>query len=258
MSVGNGQQLILRETGIFPTVQSLATLEHLPNYEQRWIDVSLISAEAARPNHFVPKYVEWWNAALRELAEVWVGRKRAEEAAQAMVPVINEILADGIMGDSSLRHDSIPETRAVDGVRENLEGWLFASPWILGFLIFTLGPMIASGVLAFADWDIVTPPRWTGQNNFDRFVPDTSALHAIRVTTIYAIVSVPLQIVLGLGMALLLNAEIWGLRMYRTIYYLPAVLSGVAVALLWRWIFSRILVFQSGVGVLGIDGPGWF
>lgn len=93
MSVGDGQRLILQETGIFPTVQSLATLEDLPNYEQRWIDVSLISAEVARPNHFVPKYVEWWNAALRELSLVWVGQKTAQEATDAMVPVINEILA---------------------------------------------------------------------------------------------------------------------------------------------------------------------
>lgn len=94
MSVGNGQRVILRETGNFPPVQSLATLEHLPNYEQRWIDVSQISAEVARPNHFVPKYVEWWNAARKELDEVWVGRKSAEEAAEAMCPVINEILAE--------------------------------------------------------------------------------------------------------------------------------------------------------------------
>ena len=93
MSVGDGQRLILQETGIFPTVQTLATLEHLPNYEQRWIDVSLISAEVARPNHFVPEYVEWWNAALRELALVLVGQKTAEEATAAMVPAINEILA---------------------------------------------------------------------------------------------------------------------------------------------------------------------
>lgn len=94
MSVGNGQQVILSETGNFPPVQTLATLEHLPNYEQKWIDVSLISAEVARPNHFVPQYVEWWNAATKELDEVWVGRKSAQEAADAMCPAINDILAE--------------------------------------------------------------------------------------------------------------------------------------------------------------------
>lgn len=94
MSVGNGQQIILQETGNFPPVQTLATLDNLPNYQQEWIDVSMISAGVARPNHFVPQYVEWWNAARRELDEVWVGRKTAEEATAAMCPTINEILAE--------------------------------------------------------------------------------------------------------------------------------------------------------------------
>ncbi len=93
MSVGNGQQIILRETGNFPPIQTLATLDNLPNYKQEWIDVSLTSAEVARPNHFVPQYVEWWNAARKELEEVWVGRKTAAEATAAMCPEINEILA---------------------------------------------------------------------------------------------------------------------------------------------------------------------
>ena len=93
MSAGNGQQVILQETGNFPPVQSLATLEHLPNYQQQWIDISLISAEIARANHFVPQFVEWWNASRQELDEVWTGRKSAEEATAAMCPEIDEILA---------------------------------------------------------------------------------------------------------------------------------------------------------------------
>ncbi len=150
------------------------------------------------------------------------------------------------------------EKRGTLARRENIEGWLFASPWILGFLIFTLGPMAVSAVLSFAGWDIITPAKWIGLGNVQRFINDDSALHALRVTTIYAGVSVPLQIVLGLGIALLLNAKISGLRFYRTIYYLPAVLSGVAVALLWRWIFSKEFgLLNLGLASLGIDGPGW-
>lgn len=94
MSVGNGQQVILTETGNFPPVQTLAVLEHLPNYQQTWIDVSLESAAMARPNHFNPKYVEWWNAANKELGEVWIGRKTGAEAAEAMCPEIDKILAE--------------------------------------------------------------------------------------------------------------------------------------------------------------------
>lgn len=142
--------------------------------------------------------------------------------------------------------------------RENLEGWLFATPWILGFLIFTLGPMVASAVLSFFSWDIVTPAKYIGLGNFSRFAADASAIQALRVTTVYAVVSVPLQIVLGLGIALLLNGNIRGLPVYRTIYYLPAVLSGVAVAMLWRWIYSKDFgLLNLALGAIGIEGPGW-
>lgn len=164
------------------------------------------------------------------------------------------------MTSSVLRRDPLARRprRSRMARRENLEGWLFASPWILGFLIFTLGPMVASAVLSFAEWDIVTAPQWVGLGNFERFVADESAIHALQVTTIYAVVSVPLQIVLGVLLALLLNAKISGLRIYRTVYYLPAVLSGVAVALLWRWIFSKDFgLLNLGLGLIGIDGPGW-
>jgi multiple sugar transport system permease protein len=142
--------------------------------------------------------------------------------------------------------------------RENLEGWLFATPWILGFVIFTLGPMVASAVLSFFSWDIVSAPEYIGFGNFSRFAADQSAIQALRVTTIYAVVSVPLQIVLGLSIALLLNSKISGLPVYRTIYYLPAVLSGVAVAMLWRWIFSKDFgLLNLALGAVGITGPGW-
>ena len=142
--------------------------------------------------------------------------------------------------------------------RENLEGWLFASPWILGFLLFTLGPILASVVLSFAKWDIVNPIKWIGLGNFRRFIRDESALHALKVTTMYSIVGVPLRIVLGVILALLLNTQISGLRIYRTIYYLPSILSGVAVALLWRWVFSKEFgLLNLGLSLLGIQGPGW-
>jgi multiple sugar transport system permease protein len=142
--------------------------------------------------------------------------------------------------------------------RENREGWLFASPWILGFLFFTLGPMIASAMLSFTEWDVINPIQWVGFGNVRRFMADATTLHSLRITTQYAVVSIPLQIVLGVSLALLLNAEISGLRIYRTVYYLPAVLAGVAVALLWRWVFSTNFgLINLGLAYLGIQGPGW-
>ena len=165
------------------------------------------------------------------------------------------------MSEATAARESAGVTRLERGSlarRENREGWLFASPWIIGFVFFTAGPMIASAVMAFTKWDVVTPAKFVGFGNFSRFLDDESALHALRVTTQYAVVSVPLHIVLGVALALLLNAEISGLRVYRTIYYLPSVLSGVAVSLLWRWVFSRDFgLLNLGLSYLGIQGPGW-
>jgi multiple sugar transport system permease protein len=112
-------------------------------------------------------------------------------------------------------------------MRRNLEGWLFASPWIIGFVLFTVGPMLASAVMAFMKWDLLSAPSFTGLDNFKQALwGDPLVWLSLRVTTAYAIVSVPLNLVLGLGLALLLNSGIRGLRFYRTAYFLPSVLSG--------------------------------
>jgi multiple sugar transport system permease protein len=143
--------------------------------------------------------------------------------------------------------------------RRNIEGWLFASPWIIGFVLFTVGPMLASAVMAFTKWDLLTSPSFVGLDNFRQaFWGDPLVLLSLRITTIYAVVSVPLNIVLGLGLALLLNSGIRGLRFYRTAYFLPSVLSGVAVALLWRWVFeNQFGLANSLLASIGLSGPNW-
>lgn len=144
--------------------------------------------------------------------------------------------------------------------RENLWGWILVMPWLLGFLIFTLGPMIASAYLSFCDWNILTPPKWVGLHNFQFMIDgDPLVLHSFRVTTYYAIVAVPLRLVLGLGIALLMNQKIRGVFIFRTIYYLPAVLSGVAVAMLWRWVFNSEFGLVNSVlwTLFKVQGPSW-
>jgi multiple sugar transport system permease protein len=119
--------------------------------------------------------------------------------------------------------------------------------------------MLGSAVMAFMRWDLLTPPEFVGLGNIQQaFLHDPLVLHALRVTLFFAVVSVPVNIVVGIALALLLNTGIRGLRFYRTAFYLPSVLSGVAVALLWRWVFSG----QYGLGNLmlswiGIEGPNW-
>jgi multiple sugar transport system permease protein len=144
-------------------------------------------------------------------------------------------------------------------MRRNLEGWAFASPWILGFVLFTLGPMLASAVIAFMKWDLLTPPSFVGLENFRQALwRDPLVWHSLKVTTIYAAIAVPLNVVLGLGLALMLNSGIRGLRIYRTAYFLPSVLSGVAVALLWRWVFeNQFGLANTLLSTFGLRGPNW-
>lgn len=143
-------------------------------------------------------------------------------------------------------------------LRQHLDGWLFASPWIIGFLLWTVGPMLASLVIAFTNWDLITSPTYVGLKNFATMVTDDLVWKSLQVTTVYALVSVPLHIVFGMMLALLLNAGVRGQRFYRTAFYLPSVLSGVAVALLWRWLFSTEFgLFNLLLSYVGITGPSW-
>ncbi len=143
--------------------------------------------------------------------------------------------------------------------RENLMGWLWASPWILGFLIFTLGPMVASVYYSFTDFPVISPPKWIGIENYRTMLTaDKFFFQALKVTTTYAVVSVPLYLIIGFGIALLLNQDIRLLTLWRTIYYLPAVVSGVAVALLWQWIFNSDFGLANWLlRQIGIKGPSW-
>ena len=143
-------------------------------------------------------------------------------------------------------------------LRQHLDGWLFASPWIIGFLLWTVGPMLASLVIAFTNWDLITSPTYVGLKNFATMATDNLVWKSLQVTTVYALVSVPLHIVFGMMLALLLNAGVRGQRFYRTAFYLPSVLSGVAVALLWRWLFSTEFgLFNLLLSYVGITGPSW-
>ncbi len=142
---------------------------------------------------------------------------------------------------------------------EALTGILMASPWILGFLIFVAGPMIVSLYLSFTRWDLFTEPRWIGLRNYEQLIfRDARFLLSLKVTTIYAFVSVPLQVSLGLVLATLLNQKIRYLGFFRTVYYLPSVIGGIAVAVMFRWIFgTQFGLINSMLASFGIQGPSW-
>ena len=142
--------------------------------------------------------------------------------------------------------------------REEIAAYLFLSPWIIGFLIFTLGAMAFSLALSFTKTDLLTSIHFVGFDNYQKLWSDRFVGQALKVTTIYTFTTVPIGTILALLIAVLLNQEIKGRGLFRTIYYLPSVVSGVAVAILWQWIYHpEFGLINAMLGFVGIDGPRW-
>jgi len=130
-------------------------------------------------------------------------------------------------------------------------------PWFIGML-FTLIPFGISLYLAFTDYDLLTSPNWVGLDNFREFISDPKAATAARVTLTYTFVAVPISLVVALGVALLLNRGVRGLRFYRSAFYLPSLIgASVAVVMLWRSIFGYAGIVNQVLAWFGIQGPGW-
>ncbi|GAA0625016.1 ABC transporter permease subunit [Kribbella sandramycini] len=137
--------------------------------------------------------------------------------------------------------------------------WLFISPWLIGFAIFTVGPMASSIYVSLTSWDLITPPKYVGIANYTEAFQDPRVGQALKVTLLYGVISVPLQTALAFVVALLLNTELPGMRLFRTIWYLPSLVSGVAQMVLFLWVFNPQYGLANDVlGKLGIEGPGWF
>ena len=149
--------------------------------------------------------------------------------------------------------------RLTQARREAIAFHLFAAPWIIGFLVFTLGPMVASFLLSFTAYDIITPARWVGFDNYRTMLTsDGLVWQALRVTFTYSLIGVPLGLVLSFLVALLLNQKLRGIYLYRTLFYLPAILPQVPVALLWLWIFNpQFGLLNNFLAIFGITGPQW-
>lgn len=121
------------------------------------------------------------------------------------------------------------------GRSQELTAHAFMSPWLIGLLLVTAAPMLASLYLAFTDYNIMSSPTFVGLENFERMVGDRRFWASTRVTSMYVLVSVPLQLIFALGLALILDRGLRGLSIYRSAYYLPSLLgSSVAVAVLWK------------------------
>jgi multiple sugar transport system permease protein len=141
---------------------------------------------------------------------------------------------------------------------ENVWFFLFISPWIIGFLVFTAGPMVASVVISFMRWELLLPPSFVGLNNWRALAGDPLFWQSLKVTSIYTALNVPLGLAFAFALALLMNVKVSGIAFFRTLYYLPSLVSGVAVAMLWIWILNpRFGLINWLLGMVGIQGPEW-
>ena len=142
--------------------------------------------------------------------------------------------------------------------KEFYAGYLFASPWILGFLVFGGGPIVFSLVMSFCEYDVLSPPKFVGFDNYITMFTDDPTFGLSLWNTLYYALSVPLGMALSLGIAMLLNYEIKGMAVYRTFFYLPAIMPAVAASLLWIWIFNPEQgILNNLLAHIGIVGPKW-
>lgn len=143
--------------------------------------------------------------------------------------------------------------------REALLGYLYIAPWIFGFLIFTVGPMITSFYFSFTNYNTVTPARFIGLENYlHLFFGDPRFVQSLGNTLYYVVIGVPLGVVISLALAIIVNQGVWGTKVYRTLFFLPTITPVVASILVWK------LLFNPGFGLInyllsfvGIDGPTW-
>ncbi|MCB0052194.1 MAG: sugar ABC transporter permease, partial [Caldilinea sp.] len=142
--------------------------------------------------------------------------------------------------------------------REELAFWLFILPWFIGFILFSGGPIVASMGISLTEYSILQPPRFIGLENYNLLFNDELFYRSVLNTVYYVGVSVPLGVTLAFLMAIALNQKLRGQTWFRTIFYLPSVVSGIAVALLWGWLLNPDFgLINYMLSLVGIQGPKW-
>lgn len=141
---------------------------------------------------------------------------------------------------------------------QNGAGYAFMTPWLVGFSVLTLGPLLVSLYLAFTDFNLLQPPTWVGLDNITEMMRDRRLHNSLVVTFVYVAVSVPVQLAFALFVAVILNRATRGIGWYRAMFYVPSLLgSSVAIAVVWMQLFSSDGVINQFLGLFGIDGPSW-
>ncbi|MDY0245152.1 MAG: sugar ABC transporter permease, partial [Sphaerochaeta sp.] len=138
-------------------------------------------------------------------------------------------------------------------------GYLYILPWIIGFLLLQLIPLINSFWYSFTQFQLLGDPEFLGLANYKKiFTADATFLQSLKVTFFYVLIAVPLKIGFALLIAIILNQKIKGINLFRTLYYIPSILGGsVAISVLWKYLFMNQGVVNNLIGVLGIPAIDW-
>lgn len=138
--------------------------------------------------------------------------------------------------------------------RRTINGYIFITPFILGFLFWFLAPALVAAFLAFQRWNLISPPQYVGLANIERLFLDPILPQSLKATFLFTILSVPLGLVLSFCLAMLINMRVRGIAIFRTIYYLPSIVPAVASAVLWAWIFNTEFGLLN-VAIRAFGGP---
>lgn len=137
--------------------------------------------------------------------------------------------------------------------REAINAYIMLAPWIIGFIAFTAGPMIASIVISFMDWPLLQAPKWIGFENYKFMFKDELFWISLYNTIYYTVIGVPLRVIAALCVALAMNLKLRGISVYRTIYYIPSITPAVASSIMWLWIFNPDFGLANALlGYIGI------
>lgn len=142
--------------------------------------------------------------------------------------------------------------------RQLAKGLCFVSPWLVGFLAFTLIPVGLSLYYSFCDYSLLQPPVWIGADNYREVFSDPEFYRTLKNTGLYALMALPAGMLVSIGLALMLNAPIRGQSIYRTIIFLPSLVPIVASAMVWMWLFNgKLGLINLALGAVGVTGPTW-
>lgn len=144
-------------------------------------------------------------------------------------------------------------------LHDNLVGYLFFSPWLVGIVLFNIWPILSAIYYSFTEYSVLQAPKWVGLRNYhEMFYVDELFWKAVYNTLYYAIFSVPLGLIFAIALAMLLNYRVWGLTFFRATFFLPSIVPGVAAAVVWAWILNpEYGLINDLLGRIGLPGPPW-